>query len=74
MLALSKANVPKFVFLCETRSTIAKMEKLKWRLGLKGFAGVSSDGRSGGLGLCWDESLQFMVLDSCACYIDVLAW
>ncbi|XP_073363322.1 uncharacterized protein [Aegilops tauschii subsp. strangulata] len=47
------------------------MEKLKWRLQMKGFAGVSSDGLSGGLALYWDENLQVTVLDSCARYIDV---
>ena len=38
---------------------------------MKGFAGVSSDGLSGGLVLYWDEKLQVTVLDSCARYIDV---
>lgn len=38
---------------------------------MKGFAGVSSDGLSGGLALFWDEKLQVTVLDSCARYIDV---
>lgn len=33
------------------------MERLKWRQGLKGFAGVGSDGSSGGFTLCWDENL-----------------
>ena len=51
VLALSKANNPKLVFLCETRKVSVKVEKLRWRLGLKGFHGVDSDGRSGGLAL-----------------------
>ena len=38
---------------------------------MKGFAGVSSDGLSGGLALFWDEKLQVTVLESCAWYIDV---
>ena len=47
------------------------MEKLKWRLQMKGFAGVSSDGLSGGLAIFWDKYLQMTVLDSCMGYIDV---
>lgn len=48
--------------------------KLKWRLGWKGFHGVNSDGRSGGLALFWDKNLQVTVLDSCCRYIDVLVF
>ena len=71
VLALSKANSPGLVFLSETRHASSKMEKLKWRLHMKGFAGVSSDGLSGGLALHWDEKLQVTVLESCAWYTDV---
>uniref|UniRef100_A0A453IQP4 Endonuclease/exonuclease/phosphatase domain-containing protein n=2 Tax=Aegilops tauschii subsp. strangulata TaxID=200361 RepID=A0A453IQP4_AEGTS len=71
VLALVKANDPKLVFLSETRQDVAKVEKLKWRLGLKGFHGVSSNGKSGGLALFWDESLSVTVLDACCHYIDV---
>jgi endonuclease/exonuclease/phosphatase family metal-dependent hydrolase len=34
---------------------------LRHRLGLKGFAGVSSDGQSGGLALFWHESLDVKI-------------
>ena len=71
VLALSKGNNPKLVFVCETRQEATKIEKMKWRLGLKGFHGVSSDGRSGGLALFWDENLTVMVLESCSRFIDV---
>uniref|UniRef100_A0A453Q5L8 Endonuclease/exonuclease/phosphatase domain-containing protein n=1 Tax=Aegilops tauschii subsp. strangulata TaxID=200361 RepID=A0A453Q5L8_AEGTS len=71
VLALCKANSPGLVFLSETRQASSKMEKIKWRLQMKGFAGVSSDGLSGGLALYWDENLQVTGLDSCARYIDV---
>ena len=70
-MALSKANNPKLVFLCETRKASNRVENLRWRLGLKGFHGVCSDGRSGGLALFWDKSLSVTVLDSCQRYIDV---
>ncbi|XBJ16282.1 hypothetical protein VPH35_007949 [Triticum aestivum] len=71
VLALSKANNPKLVFLCETRQALDKVEKLRWRLGVKGFHAVSSDERSGGLTLFSDESLLVTVLDACNMYIDV---
>ena len=71
VLALSKTNVPKLVFLCETTQAADKIEKIRWRLGLKGFCGVSSVGLSGGLALYWDESLLVMVLDSCQRFNDV---
>ena len=47
------------------------MEKLKWRLGLKGFHGVSSGGRSGGRALFWEETLSVTVLESCNRFIDI---
>ena len=71
VLALSKANIAKLFFLCETRQVAGKMEKLRRRLGLKGFYGLNSSGLSGGLALYWDESLIVTVLDSCQRYIDV---
>ena len=70
VLALCKANSPGLVFLSETRQASSKME-IKFRLQMRGFAGVSSDGLSGGLALYWDENLQVTVLDSCARYIDM---
>ena len=69
--ALVKAHSPSLVFLAETRQTSVKVERMKWKLGLKGFCGVDCEGRGGGLALFWDESLRVTVLDSCKRYIDV---
>uniref|UniRef100_A0A453JPI0 Endonuclease/exonuclease/phosphatase domain-containing protein n=1 Tax=Aegilops tauschii subsp. strangulata TaxID=200361 RepID=A0A453JPI0_AEGTS len=69
--ALVKAHSPSLVFLSETRQTSVKVERMKWKLGLKGFCGVDCEGRGGGLALFWDESLQVIVLDSCKRYIDI---
>ncbi|KAE8821732.1 hypothetical protein D1007_00140 [Hordeum vulgare] len=69
--ALVKAHSPRLVFLAETRQPSAKVESLRWKLGLKGFCGVDSDGR-GGLALLWDESLTVTVLESCSRFIDVV--
>jgi hypothetical protein len=48
---------PRLFFLCETRQSTNKMRRFCHRLGLKGFAGFGTDGRSGGLALFWHESL-----------------
>jgi hypothetical protein len=37
------------------------MCRLRHRLGLNGFAGLSSNGRSGGLALLWHEHLSLEV-------------
>lgn len=51
----------KIVFLGETRQKIEKVRRLRNRLGLKGCAGISSEGMSGGLALLWDESVHVEV-------------
>jgi hypothetical protein len=48
---ISRVWSPCIFFLCETRQHKNKVRHLRHRLGLKGFVGVSSDGRSGGLAL-----------------------
>ena len=58
VVALTKPNSPKSVFLSKTRQTSVNIERLKLRLGLKGFCGVDCDGRGGGLALFWDDSLR----------------
>jgi hypothetical protein len=40
-------------------------------MGLKGFTGVDSEGFSGGLALFWHESIEVIVKDATARYIDV---
>lgn len=57
IVALTRAHSPSMVFLCETRQQKDKMYRLRNRIGLRGFEGVSSEGNSGGLALFWDESL-----------------
>jgi hypothetical protein len=54
---ISQVWSPRLLFLCETRHNKNKMRCLCHRLGLKDFAGVSSDGLSGGLALFWHEQL-----------------
>jgi hypothetical protein len=59
------------VFLCETRQKAEKMRRLRGRLGLKGFTGLDSEGRSGGLALFWSENLHVEVQEVTTRYIDM---
>jgi ABC-type lipopolysaccharide export system ATPase subunit len=51
IVGLAKSTSAKIVFLSETRQTSVKMRRLRARLGLRGFAGIDSNGLSGGLAL-----------------------
>ena len=70
LVALVGAHSPKVVFLCETRQPKEKMYRFRNRLGLVGFEGVSSDGRSGGLALFWHESVSLVVQEAKNRWID----
>ena len=70
LLAISKAVKANFVFLSETRQKREKMRRLRNRLGLRGFAGCDSNGRSGGLALFWNEQFQVDVVEVTDRYID----
>ena len=72
LATIAQSHSPNIVFLCETRQKEGKMKRIRNRLGLKGFAGVDSDGLSGGLALYWHESFDVLVLDKEERYIDVL--
>jgi hypothetical protein len=71
IVGLSRSADAKIVFLGETRQKEEKMRRLRGRLGLKGFVGLDSDGRSGGLALFWHEQLVVDVLEATERYIDV---
>jgi hypothetical protein len=49
LTALSRSLSPSLFFLCETRQNKNKVRRLRRRLGLKGFVGLSSEGFSGAL-------------------------
>jgi hypothetical protein len=74
LATLSQVWSPKLFFLCETRKNKNKLRRICHRLGLKGFAGFSSDGLSGGLALFWHEhvsveiqSINERVIDAYVC-------
>jgi hypothetical protein len=47
------------------------MKSLRGRLGLKGFVGMDSEGRSGGLALFWHEHLVVDIQEVTDRYIDL---
>jgi hypothetical protein len=47
------------------------MKRIRGRLGLKGFVGCDSNGRSGGLALFWHEQLVVDVQEVTERYIDL---
>jgi hypothetical protein len=61
---------PSLVFLSETRRNKNKVRSLRNRLGLRGFAGVNSEGMSGGLALFWHESMFVEIKDMNKNFID----
>ncbi|XP_040245505.2 uncharacterized protein [Aegilops tauschii subsp. strangulata] len=70
LVTLNQVHHPRFIFLCETRQSKDRVQRLHNRLGLKGFAGVSSEGLSGGLALFWDEHLYVEIKEANQRYID----
>lgn len=46
---MTQSHSPMFVFLCETRQKEVEMKRIRGRLGLDAFAGVDSNGLSGGV-------------------------
>lgn len=70
MVGLARAANASLVFLCETRQKANKMRRLRGRLGLSGFVGCDSDGRSGGLALFWCERIHVEIQEINERYID----
>jgi hypothetical protein len=71
IVGLTRSTGAKLVFLSETRQKAEKMKGLRGRLGLKGFVGIDSDGRSGGLALYWHDQMVISVQDITDRYIDL---
>jgi hypothetical protein len=41
------------------------MKNLRWRLGLKVCLAIGSNGNSGGIALCWEESISVSLFGMC---------
>lgn len=70
LCGLVKEANSQIVFLSETRQKVDRIRRLRNRLGLRGFAGVDSDGMSGGLALYWHELVYVEIKSMCERYID----
>jgi hypothetical protein len=68
---LVRNNRASIVFLCETRQKSDRIRRLRNRLRLRGFAGIDSEGLSGGLALFWHESLFVEIKEVTERFIDV---
>lgn len=67
---LIKSFKPNMLFLIETLSEEVRIKKLCQKFGFENHWAVSCRGRSGGLALCWDRSVQCNVVNADNNYID----
>lgn len=67
---LVKSRKPNILFLIETLSTSDRIKKLSSKLGYDNVWIIDCIGRSGGLALLWDRSIQCSVFDSDINHID----
>lgn len=67
---------PRVVFLMETKSNKGRMEFIRRKLGMKGCFTVECVGKSGGLCLLWDESMNLKInfLHKASYRLDDYAW
>lgn len=70
LCALVQEEGSQIVFLSETRQKVERVKRLRTRLGVRGFAGVSNEGMSGGLALFWHESIHMEIKSLNERYID----
>lgn len=61
---LCKAHMPSIIFLMETRAPAGRMENARRRLKFHQMFCVEACGRSGGLGLLWNDDIQVQIFSS----------
>lgn len=61
---LCKVHKPAVLFLMETRAPEERMENVRRRLHFQFMFCVEARGRSGGLGLLWNDEFQIQILFS----------
>ena len=72
LVCLVRTYKPKLVFLSETRQSSEYVNKLRWMLGLKHCIVQPGVGKSAGIALFYDESIEIKKLAVGPRYIDVL--
>uniref|UniRef100_A0A2N9I6M1 CCHC-type domain-containing protein n=1 Tax=Fagus sylvatica TaxID=28930 RepID=A0A2N9I6M1_FAGSY len=65
-----KLEVPKIVFLMETRLPVRKLEFLRVKFGMRGCFGVNRKRFGGGLALFWDDSVTLHIQSYSLFHID----
>jgi hypothetical protein len=65
---------PKIVFIYETRQQRERVGSLRFRIGLNKLFVVDGQGKGGGVGLFWDDSISINILSYGLHYIDTLIW
>jgi hypothetical protein len=71
---LVKLEVPKIVFLMETRLPVRKLEFLRIKFGMRGCFGVDRKRFGGGFALFWDDSVTVHVQSYSLFHIDVFVF
>lgn len=68
---LVKSHRPNILFLIETLSDKERIKKLCTKLGFNNFWAIDNRGRSGGLAMLWDRTVQCEVIKADNNYIDM---
>ena len=71
ILDVQRRENPDVLFLSETKLDEKRMKKICWLLDMPNMAIHSSNGKSGGLALFWDESMYVSIQDVNERWIDV---
>jgi hypothetical protein len=72
LCVLVQTHHPSLVFLSETWQSKEKMERFRYRLGLRHCFAVGSGNKGGGTALYWDDSIDVFLQSCSERHIDVL--
>jgi exonuclease III len=70
LLNIQKEENPDILFLSETKLDRARIDGLRWRIGLTNMVVKDCRGRSGGLTLFWRNGINFQLRAMSRLYID----
>ena len=72
LVELQKEEDPDMLFLSETKMVRARLEWLRWKMGMTNMIVKDCEGQSGGLALFWHEACLVDILGKDARFIDAL--
>jgi hypothetical protein len=73
-MRLVRQFCPKIVFISETRQQQERVSNLRFRIGLNKSFVVDGQGKGGGLGLYWDDTMNINILSYSLHYTNTLIW